>query len=247
MSLTYFIPGQSDARRESLEGRGMGHVFDAAPFPFGFVEVSRGPGDVAGLLVAVGSGKGLHGACESHTWHEGPGGALWVGIEGDIEPDGLQRREVIDGHLVTLEDGNQWLIPVARSVVRGPAFPSALILGPKGEVVRETLPRFREISVIAERVERMFFAQTEGDDSHDMDLDEGFAVAVAALAINYRIGPVEASALRLISDDSVRYILRALVDVPTMVEVTEARDDASKKNDHADTPDGPSSSDGSEG
>jgi len=248
MSIYYYLPGQQDARHDAILAAGLAHAFDSEPFPFAHVATQRGPDGGAGLLVAPGENDGLalSRASADLCWQQAPGRAWWIGIEGETLPESLARNEQIDGHHVRLGDGQKWLVPVARSMARGSMLPTSLVLGPEGEVVREALPKFAQISAKAGRVERIFFGQIEGDESEDMDLDEGFAIAVEALAVNYRIGPVEASTLRLLTDPVATSILRALVDVPTMLEVAEEIRSAEKNAAPVVTTDGSNSSDGVE-
>jgi hypothetical protein len=84
-----------------------------------------------------------------------------------------------------------------------------------------------------------------GDDEEPMRiLGEGAAIAVEALALNYRIGMVEASFLGLLTEPIVHKILWAFIDGPTLEDVFEAREEAAKERAPLDTPDGSSSCDG---
>jgi len=140
---------------------------------------------------------------------------------------------MIGGHEVELEDKHKWLVPCARVFSRGSLLPEALVLGPDGEIVREALPKFAELSNKAERVWK-WFAKTHNISEEDVEplTDvEGYEIVTTALGTNYRIGKKEISVLKIITTHNGVHVLQALIDVPTLIELSDGVSDVSKKKD----------------
>lgn len=244
MGLAYYIPGLTDARRDAVEKAGLAHVFDAEPFPWAFLR-AKGPEGGEGQLIAAGDGKGLGKAINTHEWSQAPGRDWWIGTAGETTPADLARAEQLDGHEVELGDGRKWLVPVARTFGIGSRLPQRLVLGADGETWEgEPLERFAAISAKAERVERAMLGELGDDEEPLRVMGEGASVAVEALGLNYRIGPVEASALGLLTQPVVFKMLWAFIDGPTLDAVAAEQEEAAKSHRPLDTPDGSSSSDG---
>ena len=242
--LLYFIPELRGVRPEDIDQAGLRYAFQSGT-PWDQVHIAEGPGGSEGCVLRAGGRGRLGYFPDRQRWVVGPGAEWWVGIEGVASPEALERREIIDGHLVRLGDGNDWRIPVARSFIRGSALPHALVLGPDGEVVTEALPEYAALSAAVERIERAFLGQLGEGDPEEIDIKDGFRIAASALALNYRVGPAEVSFLRLLTTSNIRAVLEALVDVPTICEV--AREMAGKAEAPADTGAGSSSSGGGGG
>jgi hypothetical protein len=247
MSLVYYVPGLTDARRGAIEERCLGHIFDPEPFPFSYLG-ANGPDGSNGLLVAAGEGKGVGKAVHTHEWRKAPGERdWWIGVAGETPPQALARKEQIAGHEVELGDGRRWIVPVARTFGLGTRLPQRLVLGPDGETWEgEPLERYAKISAKAERIERACLGDLGDDEEPVHVMGEGATVAVEALALNYRIGPVEASALGLLTEPVVFRVLWAFIDGPTLDAVVKEREEAAKERRPLGTPDGSSSSDGAE-
>jgi hypothetical protein len=254
--LLYFVP-KAQAESPAMEASGLASVIGGLSRStvqvFGF----EGVGD--GLLIQPhpaslqGVKPDLRYRRDAQAWRECADGKYWVGweIERSPRPCDLARKEMIDGHNVLLGDEQEWLIPVARLFWGGTALPQSLILGPGGKVVTEALPEFAGLSADAEKVWAKFSAErlAQGDegpqeDAPSLTVDEGFRIAVAALSLNYAIGPNEVAALRLLTTANYREILQALIDVPTLVRVSLEMAEASKKNGSVTIPAGSSSGHG---
>jgi hypothetical protein len=202
-------------------------------------DVQAGPGGENGKIYT--NGKGRTGYYpDDQVWDEvaiDKADSYWLGIDGDtLAPADLERDELIAGHLVTLEDGHDWLIPVARCFPAGTNLPEALILGPGGELVSEILPRFAKFAGDAERVYEAL------GDGEDMSLTDGWDIAVRALSLNYHLDRHEVSFLKLLTTTNMTMILRAIIDYPT-IEVAIERHKKDKKKESLQDSD--SSSDGS--
>ena len=147
-------------------------------------------------------------------------------------PADLARPEQVAGHYTELEDGSQWLIPVARCFPEGSMLPQQLRLGSDGQWVSTIVERFAAFSG---RVDGFF---------EELSTGNGYApaayadLACEALSINYRIDRRGASHLGLLSDISVDRILGAVVDGPTVAAVTAELDQKKNQADGSDSSDG---------
>ncbi len=244
----YFIEGKNTVTKADLEAAGLAYAFDG---PFSFREAGTGPG-AAGVVVGVGENIGFYP--DRQTWLPIPGSpGVFLGFEiaeTKPKPADLARTEQIDGYVVELADGESWLVPVARCFPEGSMLPMAMTIGPDGKVVKEALPKFAAACRDAERLWDFFRSENgmlnEDETVEPLDDSEMFALAAGVLALNYRVGPAEVSALRLLTTKNIKRILWCFVDAPGYLAVQTARADAdaeAKKND-ADTPDGEDSHSG---
>ena len=244
----YFAAGRPRVDQAWLEAHGPAHAFE--PDDLGRIsqaEVGQGPGDQRGVLFArtAGEPQPMGYAPGVQKWAKAVSGGWWVGCETDAPPTpaDLEHSEIIDGHVVRMGDGQQWLVPVARLFSGGTALPQAIVLGPNGEKVLRALPAYAAIARHAERVAQDVHIgiglRERPKDYEPMSLLDGWDICVAALALNYRIGPDEASLLEILTTPVVPQVLGALVDVPTLMAVAQQRLAAagSKKN-AAHIPDG---------
>lgn len=247
--LLYFLPSETDTK-EALGGIAKGCQVESG-------RANSGPGGSPGAVVFLSfptsprEGRPLVGYYpKKQTWHSAGSPGVFVGYETDNppNPEDLARPEMIDGHFVRLADGKDWLVPTARIFPQGSRLPKALILGPGGELISESLPRYASISRQADRVWAEFERSIDGNDPAESEkpltVQDQFDIAIEALSINYRLSKWEASALRLLTTDNVVKIIQALIDVPTLIEVAKAHTEALKKKDLASILDGSNSSDG---
>lgn len=198
---------------------------------------SNGPDGGGGLLLAIG---GAHTPAvkvdlANQTWVKAACGEYWIGTENGKTPGpfDLAKREIVGGHFVTLADGNDWLIPCARSDVRQIDLPQSLRLGPNGEWVSETLPEFLEFCDRVERSYESFFevmqAQREYRSAENVIPDsELIALAVDGLSVNYHLSAQEISVLGLLTSANLFGIIGALFDWPTIERIV-AREASEKK------------------
>lgn len=215
----YFIPGP--VSRESIDSAGLGYLFDgrSGPGPT-VVGTTSGPGGKAGTFFTV-AGRGERGAPELAgvdwsrvRWAEIPGSPASLGLlEGELPgPEDLARAEQVDGHLVELGDGAQWLVPVVRRIRGGTSLPRALKWQGKEWVEGDVRPAYRSLWAAGLRLWDSAIAKIDGP----ITLTEETSTAVTALAVNYRLGPAEASELGLLDSRTAGTLLLALIDVPVL-------------------------------
>jgi len=221
----YFIPqiakqavSIDDLKAVGLE-YAMGHLGIDSNF-----HTTDGPSGEPGVCFVTTSTPGPHRMAhyrpDEQTWKKGSGGKFWVGMWNDDRPgpDDLRREHLIAGHPVKLRDGLEWTIPVARSIVRGSTLPKAIVLGEDGETFEfEELPEYASLCRDAD----MIFDSIRTGKDMKMPFQEAARIAIDAMLINYRIGKWEASLLQLFSDVQLWDVMEAIVDMPTIVRMSE--------------------------
>lgn len=224
----YFVPTDKPSlAREDLDRLGLSYAVDAGnPMARG----TRGPEGLTGLIFR-GDGKngGYDPACQA--WRKGPKvdgeTRYWVALptnEPKPGPAELARPRQISGEPVRLRDGKDWIVPIARSFVRGSTLPKELALGEDGETwAPADLPEYMGLCRHAERFFAMWeeAASRESEDERGIRLDfkDGMAIVVEALRVNYRVGPAEVSMLRLCTDVEMFEVTRAICDLPAFERV----------------------------
>ena len=232
----YFLPGRRDVSRESVESAGITAVDDLSSVSF--CETERGPDGGAGIIFAVepktegGKLPKVGYYPKTQQWQSFNKGKYWIGYVQALPPfpADLRKTEVIDGHHAMLDDGNDWLIPIARVFGTGSALPQSLILGPDGELVMEAMPAFAKLSAQADRVFSAFL-----DGGEDLTLQECWDIALSALQQNYRLSGPEVSLLRLLNTTNVQTVLGNLIDLPAIMEAVnnqkKSQDDSNNLSD----------------
>lgn len=207
--------------------------------------VSNGPGGGgSGVVLAVGlfSGHRIGYFEAKQTWRRIPKSAAWVGFYTDAPPvpDDLVRDQPLPGGIVTLGDGNEWSVPIARanSVTDGQlssaiALPSRVTIDDDGAWRNDGIvPRYAELWAAADGFWAAFVVpMAETDDQPELDGTVAYDWALSALQANYRVGKAEVAMLGLFDDVNVARILRILIDWDTIVQWQ-------KKNDADDASDG---------
>jgi len=155
---------------------------------------------------------------------------LWIGWETNNPPGpaDLVRRQVLDGHIVTLGDGHPWLIPCERYL------PKTMVVNAKGEVTRVPLERFAPVRDLSELLREDFYTalaeQAEGKEAPSPKMTGAQQVKMATffLGLNYRVGWMEANCLLLWNDETLRESLQAVLDVPSMWKIVAAQKEKKK-------------------
>lgn len=225
----YFIESRAAINRAGLVELGLGYAFAGAPCAVR--STTSGPGDAPGVVVACeASDAGYFPGKQSWRRLRGPVNArIWIGQYDDREPPGpdwLRTPEQLPGHLVTLRDGRQWLVPCARQFADGEqrrAVPARLDIDGDGRWISgDVLPEYSRLWHAAERFAEWFLA---GDQAGALLIGDLTDYAVAALSVHYRLGPVEAAMLGLFDDRGLaaREVMLAAIDWPTMQAWAESQ------------------------
>lgn len=249
MQPVYYLPGHDGRQNltpEELAEYGLNYALDRPTF----ARVQHGPSDQhdeqpgpPGLVVCHAGGSGLPPRYkpELQTWRRLPGDkGAWVGIYNDEPPTPreLARDNQLNGYLVTLADGGTWHVPCARRWFEpedgepfvGCVLPQLLDFdadagGWGGGGVK---PRYRRLWQL---VEAYTEAVGEALDAHGDDprtevrfaFDQLDELAVGALRVNYRVGPVELALLGAYDEESRRAIIDHVLDGPAWRELVKKK------------------------
>lgn len=132
------------------------------------------------------------------------------------KPEDFLKKDAITGNMVELNDGNEWMVPMARHFEEGSQLPSALVVStsdPSG-YSRQPIERFLGLSEIAERaVEDCLISMGQLDAERNYtQIDEVFKCCFQILSTNYDITEEEISILELITDHNYTKVTQALID-----------------------------------
>lgn len=234
----YFIPDAVSVTLKDLERLGLGYAFGEQVSSVQVV--CDGPGGQQGHIIADDSrvpSQHIGYYSDRQTWLQIPQSNNWVGLLNDSRPTprDLLRDDAITGHVLTLADGHEWEVPVAREYSPDGytvCLERQIAIGEDGRPIPgDIVPRDSRLWAIAEKMADHIYS-IERSSLEGEDLIE---LAVEVLARNYRVGLIELVILSTLTDRLYQPILQALVDYPTFTSW------ASKKN--ADS-DGDNSSDG---
>ena len=219
----YYIPAAQTATPADLEEHGITALSGVSCSK---IHTGRGPDMGAGVLV-VPEHPGNTAAMADLKWQKCAGGKFWLGWKPDSMPTAktLEKAEPMDGHLVALENGETWNIPIARRYPAGTTLPSGLFVDDTGAWKASPLPRYAGLVKAADRVFEAFLLETG-----QLSVAEMAEIAVQALAVNYHIDRHEASALGILSTVNVQHILGALIDLPTVITELDDKKKASDSN-----------------
>jgi len=227
-SILYFIAGEAGAAEAVLRARNLSGVLAGLkPTTRG---IYNGPEGKSGVLLAGNPSGDIGYFPDRQTWRKGTRGDFWLGFdpEDPPTPEDLARPRLVSGHTVEMRGGGKWTIPVARSFPVGTGLPQIIVLDETGTVTTETVPEFVDLS---RRAEKIWTAMIEaaaaaeekraaGDETAvavwSISFAERFEIAVAALAVNYRLEADEISLLKIMEGIHQDQILYALVDGPAL-------------------------------
>lgn len=222
--LLYYFPGVKVLDEADVVSRGLSSVLDGNR---SIARIERGgPDGGDGFIATLDSSRACTCSPDEQEWQERRG--FWIGHWKGAAylPQDFARERQYAGHLVTLADGNQWLVPVVRLFDGDSPLPQRLAMGADGAIAGTILPRFSQLFDDANHVWDSVLLQVPGHTGRTLPRDIGWRVAVDALSLNYRIGNQEASLLGLFTDGTLLDVLEAIVDLPNLATMVEE----SKKN-----------------
>lgn len=231
----YFIPDPAFLTAEKLRVLGL-----AATLPLKGLQQNQGvtgPTGARGLLATLGPAETCVYDPHRQAWQAcAANGSFWLGFETATQPgpQDLLRPDALGGLPVELADGRQWTVPIARAFEHPPSIPRALSLNAAGELEQRPIARYAAIVADATRVWQDFRRQAGDDTAGEasggpLPLEEGWRIACAALAMNYRVTPWEIGAMGLLTTANYTRVLEALIDVHTLMEVVRAQQIAAQK------------------
>jgi len=213
--LVYYAPGLRTMNRQKMVELGLAHVLaDGGPTYCG---MNPGPDGGEGVAFAVGpvdqEDPGLE-ICNRANWQELPGSEVWVGFDPEAlpKPEELARDRQIQGHQVRLADGQQWNVPVARSISGESYLPQRLRWNGENWFPGGVTEKYEQLFEQACRLWDVLVNASE----ETVTLTDECGVVAMALAVNYRVGPGEISVLGLLDTQSEVRAVKALVDWPAL-------------------------------
>lgn len=191
--------------------------------------LAKGPDGGQGLLIVPEPHDGTpveraEFVPEHQTWLQSERGNYWIGTDNDHPPTpaGLVRRRVVEGYEHELGDGNLWECPIIRRAIILPAVPCSYSRM-NGELTHEPLP---EYAPIFQRTLRFASEYAAGS---NVPIPDQWELAIACLAINYRVGDEEVSLLRLLNDRTLKAVLDAAFDIPWLRAALDGSDTQKKR------------------
>lgn len=199
---------------------------------------AAGPGGKSGAMIAVNAAGqpparfGYHAAFQSWTCVlTDP--ELWVGVDREYPPTpvDLARPNLLDGHPVTLADGNSYVVPIVRSPDRSrQSLPKEMFYDAAGQFQTEVHRDYAALWEISGEVWDFLMPDPE-DAEHgmkEMAYSKILDYCLAILGANYRYNRAEHAALRLVNTGRQTWerIFEAALDAPFIASVVTA----SKKN-----------------
>lgn len=214
----YFLPGRQAIAPEEIATVTGGMV----PAAWHKRAASAGP-DGNGIMFAR-AGVSMHYDADGQKWEQH--GDLWIGYNKDNPPGpaDLLRPDAIRGHMVTLNDGQVWEIPILRILDPGIVLPQyqQFFLAADGSRRMELRPEYVDLGRRVELVwEKLMESAKEGRTS--FDIESGSDMIEEAIGLNYFAGPHEISILRLMNMGNVSVVIDAMLDVPSLDEVMKKK------------------------
>lgn len=249
----YYIPNEKGCSARVIERCGLAYALPADGKGI-TARGCSGPDGGSGVccaLVSEGMEEQVGYYADRQIWRKAPERPYWVGSVKDSPPTpaDIQRVEIVNGHTVTLDDGHDWIVPLVRAFNGATALPMTIGLGDDGDLMFRPKAMYAAITADADKVFQQL-RRDSGDDGaggEPLTLGDLWRITCAALAINYRIGPIELDLLSLIDTTSVNKVAAAMIDLPTIIEVGRAQVESQKKSSDAHTPAGCSIGDGEKG
>lgn len=227
----YYLPGQETLTLDAARSSGWAYALEGPEiFARG---VARGPeGGERGIVFAdpkrVEQGR-IGYYPDRQTWRAYPGRpGVFAGFDREQppEPADLARETQLDGHLVKLADGREWLAPCARGQTdddHAPqwycALPGEITVNDDGRWIRgDVLPQYAELWRRAQVFWDEFAAAVLGGEkpTEEMSDEQLSDLALYCLSLNYVIGKAELRHLKLFDVEARSRVLGALVDWPTL-------------------------------
>lgn len=210
-----------------------------------------GPSGLSGVLVAAGDvpSSALRFSPDDQQWAFAPDAfcgpspdlcslrrwaVCYSKSSGSPGPSELAREKQLDSRPVTLADGHEWLVPIARQWFEAAendpplawqhTLPRAMRLDSQGQwSPGDVLPKYRQLWDKAIAYETALYSAIEefngGNANAAVNFDSA-SLACLALGFNYHLSPVEISLLGLFDTDSVQAVIDTVTDAATLNRIT---------------------------
>ncbi|GMV81365.1 MAG: hypothetical protein AMXMBFR7_25490 [Planctomycetota bacterium] len=216
----YFLPGPGQRNAEQL-------------LPLGLLPLVPGEGVASRALGSHAGGAGALCWIETPgvSWSYDPSAQVWtkvsaaeVGAKADYwigyakdelpTPGSLARASMLDGAGIQL-GAHPWQVPILKQL------PQVVSWSPGLGLVARRPAEYREIFADTERFFQVYFGFDENTEG--MSFEWYVKLAVRGLALNYRVGVVEAGLLECLTTDLVRRICEVMADVDFVIETAKKK------------------------
>jgi hypothetical protein len=222
------IPNETLATPALLERHGLQALSENCSFG-----IAEGPDRKQGVMLSWYGVDDMPGPMVQRTWTKLPGKEIWMGVEAGrpVTPKDLQRKQPTPGYVLPLADGKQWHCPALRNVTH------VNRLNALGQYERTVAPEFVDLWEMSQQFAAQFFQAADmlleakrnnlpnATETH-FDCEESFDFSCACLGINYRVTPEIVSLLINLSDDDMRNIIKAAIDLPVLLDFNEKKNDS---------------------
>lgn len=229
-SFQVYIPGKTGASPNHLRDVGLELLLDPHFGPTAIEAHHDTPDGCSGIVfywqdMATPTNMPQHMGCHSdQEWSPAkpskglPAGRFWLGKDagGTVTPGALMRHNHMGGLSVKLDDGQEWMVPVARRLPKKYQMDEVT-----GEPRMQVALPYQEFYKQAEDL-YTFLLQARIDE--DFTIPGGWTFAERALAMNYRINSDVIDWLGLLGDESMLRLIGATHERNIMLEI-----DAQKK------------------
>lgn len=233
----YFLPDLRSAACDSvpllrsvLRERGLWEVFADVPDTHTVVAelTGRGPGGKSGVILYYQTATGEVPRRSGYTPDEqswspvADGSLVWIGVDPSEppKPEEMARRRQYRGYSLECGDGQRWQVPIIRRPDGSTELPRDMVYDSAG---RYSEPLKAAYAAYWDEIGEFAEWYYGGMDPEGFSRERGLQLATRALSLNYRFGPHEQNALRIIDADCYLTILAAAVDAPTWTDIDEAQ------------------------
>lgn len=213
MHFQIYVPGARDVAPE-LEKVGLGDFVANAEA----MRCDNGPDGKDGAIFAWWNPRcrQIGYRPDDQTWHKSAEG-YWVGLWTDSPPtpDELRRPYQEPGAMVTLGDGQRWLVPQIDRLDRD------LVLADDGTWKFEVRRRHHQLWLDSLEWASRFAPTADGKQRVSVDLGAMADFVIGVLRLNYRITREIAASLRLLSSNTIAAPFGTIIGVPVTLGVPD--------------------------
>lgn len=224
MYFLYFLHDINQINRQVITEAGL----DYLPPPETLITrgMMTGPEQRPGLMLADGrcDASDMRYNPQEQTWAKSLNGKFWVGYWNGRRPneESVRRQTFYNSYDVELGNEEKWKIPIARLIDGSCGLDTALVMDSDGHLRKVPIDRYAAFCRQVEALWQDYMTELSGEGSPALKDDARWQLAVAALGLNYHIGPDEVNQLMLLTQRTMSQTLRAILDIPMLEAVVQS-------------------------